>query len=145
MKLKRFAESKQKQVDQFIAYAKLCGFSGSDLVSIGGKMTREDVKERVRQNLDIVENYTVYGIGNRPASPGQFKIKTVDGTYNFRADTCNTYSITSLKSKRTIRYHPDIWSYDLPKSSRYSSTRNNKRWYQTLILDIANRKLLLDF
>ena len=53
---KRFPEEKQEQVKQLVAYARLMGLDGKDLVSIGGKLDRTRTAEEWRRNKQLVES-----------------------------------------------------------------------------------------
>jgi hypothetical protein len=57
LSFRRFADDKQEQVRQLIAYTTLMGLTGKDLISIGGTLNR--IKERQEQvaNLHIAEGY----------------------------------------------------------------------------------------
>ena len=43
---RRFPEDKQEQIRQLVAYTTLMGLSGTDLVSIGGKLNRIEEKNQ---------------------------------------------------------------------------------------------------
>ena len=51
---KRFPAEKQDQVRGLVNYATLMGLNGKDLISIGGKLDRIQLKREILRNRDIV-------------------------------------------------------------------------------------------
>jgi len=71
--LKRFPKDKHEQIAGLVQYATLMGLSGKNLVSIGSKMDRDNVKkERVRRK-EICESMITPLRGHKKAYPN-FKI-----------------------------------------------------------------------
>jgi hypothetical protein len=141
MKLNRFNADKQDLIEQFVEYAQLMGLSGRDLVAIGGKLEREQKKERKLANMAIVKEFQCLPIGKD--SPHhlsyRFKLKTTDGAYNFTYDGWDRYEIVSLRTKvqRMVVVHS--WDHDLPKTDHRTRAR------YAVLLDIASGKIKLDF
>jgi len=141
MKLNRFSEDKQEQLEQFVAYAQLMGLSGRDLVAIGGKIEREQAKQRKLSNMEIVRGFECLPIGadTRHDLDKRFKLKTVDGAYNFNDDGWGRWEVTSLRTK-VKRAHSIFGNdYDLPKTD----WRTRQRY--AILMDIATGKFKLDF
>ena len=139
MKLNRFSKDRQEQLEYFVEYAQLMGLSGKDLMAIGGKIEREQKKERKIANMSIVKGFTCYTIGKDYSLDYRFKLKTTEGAYNFTYDGWDRYEVLSLRTKviKTILIHP--WDYDLPK------TDHRVRARYAILLDIAAGKIKLDF
>ncbi len=139
--LKRFSKDKQEQLEQFVAYAQLMGLSGRDLVAIGGKIDREQAKQRKLANMEIVKGFECLAIGadTQHDLDRRFKLKTTTGAYNFEDDGWSRWEITSLKTKSKKTHHVDIYDYDLPKTD----WRIRQRY--AVLLDIANGRLQLNF
>lgn len=142
---KRFPESKQEQIRQFVAYAQMCGLTGKDIRSIGDKLDRQRKVEERKANMEIVKGFECLNIGEDARRSDKkyrlnerFKLKTARGAYNFRYDYYG-YQITSLTTKKTVAHKTDVWAYELPTRNYDEITR-----YATL-LDIAHGKLKLDF
>lgn len=146
---RRFPKEKQDQVRGLVEYATLMGLTGKDLVSIGGKLDRiKDSQERIR-NMEIVKSFDCLPIGD-DAKRGKgnheylldtrFKLKTVNGSYNFHSSSYSGWTITSAATKQRKHHNPGYGDHALPRSlgwerhSRYS-----------MLLDIASGKLLLNF
>ena len=141
MKLPRFSADKQEQLEQFVAYAQLMGLSGRDLVAIGGKIDREQAKQRKLANMEIVRSFECLTIGadDKYQLDIRFKLKTVDGAYNFKDNGWNRWEVTSVKTKvRQVRY-VDPYDYDLPKTDYRTRSR------YAMLLEIAAGKFKLDF
>lgn len=140
-KLKRFAEEKQDQIEQLISYANLLGLSGADLVSIGGKMTRDSKRDIVKTNMEIVRGFECLKIGGDWNISSRFKLKMPEGNYNIHNGgwSFNEWTIHSLKTKakKTVVSYPD--NYDLPRVNYQIKSR------YALLLDIAAGKIKLDF
>lgn len=142
---KRFPESKQEQIRQFVAYAQMCGLSGKDIRSIGDKLDRQRKVEERKANMEIVKGFDCLNIGEdarrsdkKSRLNDRFKLKTARGAYNFRYDYYG-YQVTSLTTKKTVNHRIDGFSYELPQRDYSVLLR-----YATL-LDIAHGKLKLDF
>lgn len=142
-KLNRFSDEKMIQVEQLIAYATLLGLSGEDLVSIGGKISREQSKAKKINNMEIVKSFECLPIGRDRITENsvRFKLKTTAGSYNFEnMDHWNQWEIFSLKTKTRKMHSTGMWEYELPKTSSYQT-----RSRYALLLDIANGRLQLNF
>jgi len=139
--LNRFSADKQEQLEQFVAYAQLMGLSGRDLVAIGGKIEREQAKQRKLANMEIVRGFECLPIGadDKYNLDHRFKLKTVDGAYNFEDDSWSRWEVTSLKTKVKRTYFVDTYEWDLPK------THYRTRQRYAMLLDIASGKFKLDF
>jgi hypothetical protein len=137
-KLNRFPADKQDQIEQLIAYAQLMGLTGRDLVSIGGKMDREQAKERKIANMAIVNGFECFSIGQHDLD-FRFKLKTVNGTYNFEFNGYDGWKITSLKTQQRRTHRVDDYMYDLPK------TQWRRRRRYIMLLDISAGHFNLDF
>lgn len=140
-KLSRFPADKQDQIEQLIGYAQLLGLTGRDLVSIGGKMDREASKDKKISNMAIVSEFTCLLIGRdrgTHALEHRFKLKTIDGAYNFSADN-DRYEIHSLKTNQRRSHRVNEAMYDLPRVSYRTRLR------YAMLLDIAADQFRLDF
>ena len=142
---KRFPESKQEQIRQFVAYAQMCGLSGKDIRSIGDKLDRERKASERKSNMEIVKGFECLNIGEdakridkKYRLNDRFKLKTATGTYNFKYDYYG-YQVTSLQTKKTVNHRTDVHAYELPIRNYDEIAR-----YATL-LDIAFGKLKLNF
>jgi hypothetical protein len=139
--LKRFSDDKKEQLEQFVAYAQLMGLSGRDLVAIGGKIDREQAKQRKLANMEIVKGFECLPIGSDTQHDlnTRFKLKTATGAYNFEDDSWNRWEVTSLKTKVKKFHSVDPWDYDLPKTDYRTRSR------YAILLDIAAGKFQLNF
>jgi hypothetical protein len=139
--LKRFSKDKQEQLAQFVAYAQLMGLSGRDLVAIGGKIEREQAKQRKIANMEIVRSFDCIPIGadTKHDLDRRFKLKTVDGSFNFEDDSWSRWEVTSLRTKVKRTHFVDTYEWDLPK------THYRTRQRYAMLLDIASGKFKLDF
>jgi hypothetical protein len=139
--LKRFSDDKKEQLEQFVAYAQLMGLSGRDLVAIGGKIEREQAKQKKIANMEIVRSFdclpigsdTIYNLDER------FKLKTLHGAYNFEDDGWNRWEVVSLKTKVKRSHYADSYEYDLPKTNYRTRSR------YAMLLEIAAGRFKLDF
>jgi len=139
--LKRFSKDKQEQLEQFVAYAQLMGLSGRDLVAIGGKIEREQAKQKKLANMEIIKGFECLPIGSDSLHDlnTRFKLKTSTGAYNFEDDSWSRWEITSLKTKVKRTHHVDTYEWDLPK------THYRTRQRYAMLLDIASGRFKLDF
>ena len=141
MKLNRFSADRQEQLEYFVEYAQLMGLSGKDLVAIGGKIEREQKKERKIANMAVVQEFECLPIGKDSVYQidDRFKLKTIAGAYNFYYDGWDRYEVLSLKTKvqKVITVHS--WDYDLPKTDHRTRAR------YAVLLDIASGRTKLDF
>jgi hypothetical protein len=132
---KRFPADRQDQVRALVEYATLMGLTGKDLVSIGGKLDRLKVTNEIARNKEIIAGFKV----NNPNSDyTKFSIKTTDSSYRFE-EYGNGWRITSSKTKAHVRHNRNT-DYALPNSYNW-----DKRKYCSVLLDIANGKLQLNF
>ena len=140
MKLNRFSEARQDQIEQLIAYAELLGLSGRDLVAIGGKLDRDQSKSKKIANMEIVRSFECLPIGKDHSLDNRFKLKTLNGAYNFECvDGWATWQVTSLKTKVKQTHSSGMWNYQFPKSSYQKLSK------YSLLLDIAAGKIPLNF
>jgi len=151
IKFKRFSADKQEQIQQFVAYAQMCGLSGKDIRSIGDKLDRDRKAEERRQNLEIVQGFECLPIGDdkRYKNHGvgyfnqildrRFKLKTARGPYNFKQDY-NGWEIKSLETGTIKRHRVEVYDYQLSESSGWE-----RRMRYAVLLDISFGKLKLDF
>jgi len=139
--LNRFSKDKQEQLEQFVAYAQLMGLSGRDLVAIGGKIDREQAKQRKLSNMEIIRGFDCITIGADTIHDldKRFKLKTASGAYNFEDDGWSRWEVTSLKTKVKKTHFVDTYDYDLPKTDY----RTRQRY--AMLLDIASGKFPLNF
>lgn len=136
----RFSTTKQAQVEQLVAYAQLMGLSGKDLVAIGGKMHREQVKSEQQSRLDLAMSVPVFAPRRgRKASMTEFKVQSINGFYRIRYLGYGDYEIANSKGKRR-KHYPDLYDNNLPR------TRNTLvNSYRNILYDIATGKLVLDW
>ncbi len=142
-KLRRFSAERQEQIDQLISYAQLLGLSGTDLVSIGGKMNREQAKTKKSANLAIINGFRCLAIGNDTINEysHRFKLKTANGAYNLELyDGWAIWEVVSLRTKVVKKHTTNIWEYELPKTHNYRLLSK-----YSMLLDIAASKFKLDF
>jgi hypothetical protein len=140
--LNRFSKDKQEQLEQFVAYAQLMGLSGRDLVAIGGKLDREQAKQRKLANMEIVRGFDCLSIGTDNKYHDldrRFKLKTINGAYNFYSDGWSRWQVDSLKTKVKLFHSVYDHDYDLPKTNYMTRHR------YAMLLDIATGKFKLDF
>jgi hypothetical protein len=139
--LKRFPEAKHAQVEQLIVYAKLMGLTGRDLVSIGGKMDREERARVIQENIGVINSFECLPIGkdSRYRVNERFKLKMAQGAYNFEYDTFDFWKVTSLRTGARKSYQTNVYDYELPKTDWRVKLR------YAILLDIASGKFLLDF
>lgn len=138
-KLKRFADEKQDQVEQLVAYATMLGLSGKDLISIGGRMERDRANVSIKHNVSLIKSVEIYRIGRDLDTDQRFKIKTPNGNYNFEFSGYSNWHITSLKTKNCISYNPSD-DIDLPKNITWY-----KQQHYRMLYDIATGKIALNF
>jgi len=139
--LKRFPEAKHAQVEQLIVYAKLMGLTGRDLVSIGGKMDREERAIVIRENMSVINSFECLPIGkdSRYRVNERFKLKMAQGAYNFEYDTFDYWKVTSLRTGVRRSHQTNVYDYELAKIDWRVKLR------YAMLLDIASGKFLLDF
>ena len=138
IELKRFDQKQQAQVEQVIAFTRLMGLTGKDLVAIGGAIDRRERAEESKMRLAVANTITILPIrGNK--SNKRFKITNSTGNYYFEYIGWRTFDIRSFSGKqKTVQ--TDIWENNLPKS------RNEvKMCTQNICYDIATGKLILDW
>jgi hypothetical protein len=138
LKLKRFSEAKQAQVEQLISYSQLLGLTGTDLISIGGKLEREAAKSRRQANKQIIAGFNCVAIGrNNPDVDVRFKLDIGGKTIRFELDSSERYKISN-KDNRYIMWRPNIHEYDLPTAYYYTT-----KLRYALLLDLAAGKIPL--
>ena len=140
--MKRFTKEKMQQVEQLISYVTLMGLTGEDLVSIGGKMTRDSKRDIIKANMEIVRSFNCLKIGGDAHTQSRFKLKTPAGNYNIEQPGWyhHEWVIHSLKTKVKKTVAVDPRDYDLPRHLDY---QNRARC--ALLLHIAAGKIPLNF
>ena len=140
-KLNRFADDKQDQIEQLIAYTQMLGLTGADLVSIGGKMQREQIKARKEANMKLINEFTCLTIGKDDSIDinNRFKLKTADGMYSLTAGRWSVWTVVNTKTQTKRTHEANYYYYDLPK------TDHRTRLRYAMLLDIALGKFQLDF
>jgi hypothetical protein len=145
---KRFPKEKQDQVRQLVNFAVLMGLDGKDLISIGGRLERIAAKRKRDENLAIIKSYTLLPIGQdakeskerqRQSMYSRFKLETINGNYYFECVGGGDWKIRNPKTKASIRYYPDYYGHELPKSNYITRSRN------VVLLDVHCGKLQLNF
>lgn len=141
LKLKRFTDAKQAQVEQLIGYARLMGLSGTDLVSIGGKLQREESKSKKLENLKIVAGFECLPVGrdSKYNLDARFKLKTTDGSYRFLRQGYEGWRIHSSKTGLYQEVRVNYSEYELGRIGYYTKVR------YAVLLDIAAGKIHLNF
>lgn len=140
-KLNRFPADKQDQIEQLIAYAQLMGLTGADLVSIGGKMQREQIKARKEANMKLINEFQCLKIGRDDSIDlnNRFKLKTADGMYSLTAGRWSVWTVVNTKTQAKHTHTANYYEYDLPKTSHRTRIR------YAMLMDIALGKFRLDF
>lgn len=136
---KRFPAEKQDQVRGLVNYATLMGLTGKDLISIGGKLDRLNLAQKIKHNKDIVAGFKLHTIrGTRGIAHDMdscFRIKTVDGSYRFDAYG-SAWRIHSSKTNARKTHDPND----------YELGRWNRRHYRyRMLLDIHYGIFQLNF
>lgn len=142
MKLRRFPIEKHEQIEQLVVYAKLMGLTGRDLVAIGGKMDRDERRDLVQSNMQLVDTFKCLPIGSDftvRSLDDRFKLKNGLGAYNFYSTGWNGWMVTSLKTKAKKTFSVDPENYVLPRVDY------RRRCRYAMLLDIAQGKVVLDF
>jgi hypothetical protein len=140
---KRFPANKQEQVRGLVAYARLMGLDGKDLVSIGGKLARMAVTERRKANLEIIKNMKCAPIGKDRDSESmldeRFKLKTDHGSYNFE-NGYRGWTVTSLSTKVQVTHKiNDAYEHEMGR------VHWQRRHRYAMLLDIATGVFPLNF
>lgn len=140
-KLSRFPAEKHEQIEQLIVYAQLMGLTGRDLVAIGGKLDRDERRDLVQSNMQLVNTFNCLPIGYDSSHnvDARFKLKTGRGAYNFYVIGWNSWLVTSLKTKVKQTFSVDPYTYALPRTDFRTKCR------YAILLDIAQGKIVLDF
>jgi hypothetical protein len=138
---KRFPENQQDQIRALVNYVTLMGLTGKDLVSIGGKLDRLNASREYARNKQMIADMKPLPVGkDKNLRTDRFKIKAVDGSYVFEKKYSSDWRITSSKTKVSKTVSTDSYSYQLGKNHNW-----DKRSYMSILLDVANGKVLLDF
>lgn len=136
--MSRFGADRGPQIEQLISYITLLGFTGKDLVAIGGKMERQKEKNIALHNEEIVKQFKFELIGqDRDVNHrGRFKIKNPYGTYHVQ---CQSFWHGEVKNTKTrvkknyfVNYCPTVGKGYIPEVKQ-------------AILAIANGVITLDF
>jgi hypothetical protein len=144
-KMPRFNDDKMVQIEQLISYATMLGLSGSDLISIGGKMAREQVKHARSTNMEIIKGFDCLPIGHDANSDHglgyRFKLKTANGTFKFEHSKgyLSIWTVTSVTTKTKLTHLVNTNNYVLPKTTWYTLSR------YAILLDIAAGRFRLNF
>lgn len=134
--LKRFPEDKHAQILQIMSYLEMCGLSGRDLVSIGGYVDRRAMSQRYQHTKQRVQEYidqgTIRPIGSDRIDQivNRFKLKTLNGDYNFEQDGWSDWNATSLKTK--VKQRVRCQDRDWPAHVHWT-----RRHFYNMVLDIA--------
>lgn len=136
-RLKRFDPSKHQQLEEFIAWVRMMGLTGRDLVSLGGQMDRMQQREEVTSNRAIVEGMQLDRVGSDRSIEERWTVKTVNGRYRFDVDY-SAVQITSYQTKKRMTWHCHR-NYELGKMHW------RKRVKYEVMLDWHHGKLVLDF
>lgn len=110
LSFKRFSDSKQEQIRQFVAYAQLMGLTGKDLVSIGGKLDRIQASKDKEHRLEIVKGYVVKPIGKTPIGE-RFKLEINGTVYHFKSSYYTGYIITNTATNKKIHVEPEYFEW----------------------------------
>lgn len=139
--LKRFPKEKQEQVEQLMNYTTLMGLSGTDLISIGGRMERDAIRARQKANLAMIAGYKCLPVGKDPLEwrnqVQRFKLETDKGVYRFE-NLSGRFKVTSLATKQAVMHWPK--AYEVPNGRNWTETQQ-----RYVLLDIAHGRLPLDF
>ena len=143
--LKRFPTSKHQQILQVISYLEMCGLSGSDIVSIGGYLSRVKNADERKKNLARVRAIKIKPVTSKRRFVSldyvldeAFSIETINGTYRFDR-VAGIWSIRSNKTKVIKNIKPT----DTRQWSRHFTWARRDRY--NIMLDIADGILKLDF
>ena len=136
-RLKRFDPSKHQQLEEFIAWVRMMGLTGRDLVSLGGQMDRMETRDQAVQNKAIVDGMQLDRVGSDRNIQDRWTVMTMNGRYRFDLDYHGVI-ITSYRTKKRQAWHPTN-NYELGKMHWRKSLR-----YEVM-LDWHHGKLLLDF
>lgn len=134
--MRRFPQDKHEQILQIMSYLEMCGLSGRDLVSIGGYVDRQALRQRYQYAKQRVDEYiaqgTIQPIGHdrKDQILNRFKLKTLNGDYNFTSGGWTGWTVVSVKTKVKNQWDPQI--RDWPSHVHW--TRRN---FYDMVLDIA--------
>lgn len=116
---RRFPAEKQEQVRALVNYATLMGLNGKDLVSIGGKLDRIQLRREYETNREIVESMDLDTVGKDQDFRNRWSYEVNGVRYYF--DDADWYSvrIRSVATKKTkvmslqeeYRFGPRVWRY----------------------------------
>ena len=141
LKLKRFSDAKYAQVEQLISYAQLLGLTGTDLVSIGGKMEREAKQARKLQNMRIIEGFVCLPVGRKGHTIDQrFKIDGPNQHYRFENRGSDIWYVINTKTRKTKTHYPRPFEKEIPRTRSWSTFMR-----YSMLLDIASGAFNLDF
>jgi hypothetical protein len=142
--MRRFPEDKHEQILQIMSYLEMCGLSGRDLVSIGGYVDRRAASQRHQYAKERVQDYidqkTIVPIGadRKDQLENRFKLKTLNGDYNFETNGWSSWEVTNVKTKARKRVDP--LDRDWPGHVHW--TRRN---FYNMVLDIADGNFQANF
>lgn len=136
--MRRFEAGKEAQIEQLISYVTLLGLSGNDLIAVGGKLEREKLRQERIRNDEIVASYKLEKIGSDDYIDyhRRFKVRTLNGAYNFESESWNRCIITNPKTK-VKKY----FTYE----NRPVSAKGHSRQVKQMVLALAYGDIKLDF
>lgn len=140
-KLKRFSADKQDQVEALVSYATMLGLTGSDLVSIGGKMNRMQASAERKRNTEIVAGMHTVSRGHRDIDT-DFKMQNALGDwYVFRFTGWYQYGCWDVSNPKTkvMKSHVVTTAYEV------GGTGHRRRMKNLVLLDVYNGVFKLDF
>ena len=133
--LKRFPKDKHEQIAGLVQYATLMGLSGRDLVSIGGKMDRDNVKKERARRLDICKSMVMPLKGYKEAYPN-FKITLGGRLLTARKQHAGQWKFYDSKGRVVGTWEAHGWSY-----GAFNFARDyNKQYYYMMLWDIYEGK-----
>ena len=140
-KLKRFSDAKYAQVEQLISYSQLLGLSGTDLISIGGRMEREAKQARKLQNMRIIEGFVCLPVGRKGHTIDQrFKIDGPNNHYRFENRGSDIWHVINTKNRKVKTHYPNPWDKEIPRAKHWSTMVR-----YAMLLDVASGMFKLDF
>lgn len=135
--LKRFPKDKHEQIAGLVQYATLMGLTGKDLVSIGGKMDRDNAKKERARRLEICNSMVTPMKGCKEAYPN-FKIMLGGRQLHARKIHSNEWKFYDSKG-RVVGTWEANWRYGTFTFSRDYS----KQYYYMMLWDIYEGKFTL--
>lgn len=135
--LKRFPKDKHEQIAGLVQYATLMGLTGRDLVSIGGKMDRDNVKKERARRLEICNSMVTPTRGNKTAYPN-FKITLAGRQLTARCKRSSEWTFHDSKGK-VVGHWEGGWRY-----GEFNYSRDyGKQYYYMMLWEIYEGKFTL--